>query len=412
MRSWLLFIGFFILANTILPNHALSQSSSAQSKEELEKKRKQLLQEIEDAQDQLNETRKNKNASLSEVYALKQKINARQKLIANYNSQIRNLDDDILLNYKTVKSLQIRIDSMKAEYARLIVRAYKSKGDVDKLLFLFSSKDFNDAFRRIKYLQKYSDYRLQQARKIKETQVDLGMKIKVLDSEKQEKQELLVTQNQQKVQLEEEHKAKNQVVQKLKSQESELMQKIKDKKKSAAKLNKIIEDIIRKEIEEARKNTNATSTSSKTIALTPEARALSDNFAGNKGSLPWPVERGVITEQFGTHPHEVLDNVMVNNNGIDIKTQPGAAVRAVFEGTVVKVFFNPSFQKGVIISHGEYFSVYSNLEDVTVQKGDKVKTKQTIGKVYTQPDENKTEVHLEIWKNFEKTNPESWIYNR
>jgi len=341
---------------------------------------------------------------------LKQKISARQKLIANYNSQLNNIQSNIVSTQKTIHAMDVRLDSLKAEYARLIVKAYKTHGELDKMLFVFSAKDFNDAYQRVKYLQQYSDYRQMQGRLIKETKDQRLHKLSELKGQKDEKVTLLGTEQQQKKTLESEKIQKDKVLNSLKGQESQLIGQIKEKKKSAAKLNKLIEDIIRKEIDAARRK--AEPGSSKVLALTPEAKALSENFAGNKGQLPWPVERGMIVSHFGKHEHEILERVQVNNNGVDIKTQPGANVRTVFEGTVKAVLFNPAFQKAVLINHGEYFSVYSNLDEVTVKIGDKVNTKQIIGKVYTNTDEDKTEVHLEIWKNTDKLNPESWLYGQ
>jgi septal ring factor EnvC (AmiA/AmiB activator) len=215
----------------------------------------------------------------------------------------------------------------------------------------------------------------------------------------------------------------------LKKKESNLRADIVKKKKKATELNSAIESIIRKEIElarkraedEARKEAAASkgettagstkpnrTTTSATPTMTPEATALSNSFSSNQGALPWPVERGVITEYFGSHAHPVLDGVMINNNGIDITTDAGSGVRAIFEGTVSSVVSNPSFQNAIIIKHGEYFSVYSNVTNVQVRAGDKVKTKQRIGTVHTNAD-NQSEMHLEIWRGTNKLNPSSWV---
>jgi murein hydrolase activator len=406
MKKLVLFLLFFLQIAAL----GIAQNNASNDRDELEKKKKRLLEEIENAEDLLQKTRHNKNASVTEVLALKQKISARQKLIANYNSQLNNIQSNIVSTQKTIHAMDVRLDSLKAEYARLIVKAYKTHGELDKMLFVFSAKDFNDAYQRVKYLQQYSDYRQMQGRLIKETKDQRLHKLSELKGQKDEKVTLLGTEQQQKKTLESEKIQKDKVLNSLKGQESQLIGQIKEKKKSAAKLNKLIEDIIRKEIDAARRK--AEPGSSKVLALTPEAKALSENFAGNKGQLPWPVERGMIVSHFGKHEHEILERVQVNNNGVDIKTQPGANVRTVFEGTVKAVLFNPAFQKAVLINHGEYFSVYSNLDEVTVKIGDKVTTKQIIGKVYTNTDEDKTEVHLEIWKNTDKLNPESWLYGQ
>jgi murein hydrolase activator len=385
--------------------HGFAQNS----KDELERKKKKLLEEIEQAEEQLSKTRANKNASLSQVYALKNKIAARQKLIANYNSQLHNIESNIGSTQRQIRTLDVRLDSLKAEYARLIVKAYRTNGELDKVLFIFSARDFNDAYQRMMYLQQYADYRKQQAELIKQTKLARLGKLKDLKNQKEEKEDLLQGEQKQKQSLEKEKGDKDRVVAQLKGKESQLMSEVKEKKKAAAKLNRLIEDIIRKEIEAAKKK-NETTSSSHVLALTPEAKALSESFAANQGKLPWPVERGFITGHFGVSEHDVLANVKVNNNGVDIKTQQGSTARAVFDGEVRAVLTNPSFHIAVLVQHGEYFTVYSNLEEAFVKQGQKIKTKQTIGKVYTNSEDDKTELHLEIWKNTIKLNPESWLY--
>lgn len=382
------------------------------NRDDLEKKKKRLLEEIEQAQEELSKTRATKNLSVNQVYALKSKISARQKLIANYNSQLNNIESSIGNTQKQIVTLDIRLDSLKAEYSRLIVKAYKTHGELDKVLFIFSAYDFNDALLRINYLHQYSDYRKQQAALIKDTKKQRIGKLQELHGQKEEKVVMLDNEQKQKQTLEKEKQEKDRVVAQLRGKESQLMTEVKEKKKAAAKLNKLIEDLIRKEIEAARKKAEPGTSSNHLLALTPEAKALSDNFAANQGKLPWPVERGFIVSHFGISEHEVLANVKVNNNGVDIKTQVGANVRAVFEGEVKAVFTNPSFHTAVLVQHGEYFTVYSNLEDAFVKRGDKVKLKQVIGKVHTNTDEDKTELHFEIYKNTSKFNPESWLYGQ
>jgi septal ring factor EnvC (AmiA/AmiB activator) len=400
---------FAILAICLLYNYGITQSTS---KEELERKKRQLLEEIEESQQLLSKTRNNKNLSLNEVYALKKKIVSRQKLIANYNAQLSNLQNNIGSTQRAIRALDVRLDSLKSEYGRLVVKTYKTHGDLDKVLFIFSAKDFNDAYHRYMYMKQYSDYRQKQAELIQQTKTQRIGKLKDLELQKNEKKDLLGKEFDQKQALENEKKEKDKVINSLKGQENQLLAQIKEKKKATAKLNKLIEDLIKKEIEDARKKSDPGASSSKVLALTPEAKLLNDNFEANQGKLPWPVERGMIVAHFGVSEHEVLDKVKVNNNGVDIKTSPGATVRAVFDGTVVKTLFNPSFQKAILVNHGLYFTVYSNLEEVFVKSGDKIKTKDPIGKVYTNNNEDKTEVHLEIWKNTTKLNPENWLLSR
>lgn len=410
---------FFILHSSFCILH-----SFAQTKEELEKKKQKLLEDIDLTNELLNKTKESKWVSLNELETIEKKITIREELISNIRTQISILNKSIDKQSKIINALDRDLKAIKKEYAKMIYYAYKNQSAYNKLLFIFAAQNFNDAYRRIKYLKRYAEYRRIQANLIIHTQKDLETKVKELEAKKKVKQELLGNETEQKSLLNQEVQEKNKVVKGLQKKEKQLLADLKEKQKKAERLNKAIEDIIRKEIEEARRKAEEAERAKakekgiketpKTtgLGLTPEAAALSENFANNQGKLPWPVERGVITETFGTHEHPILKGVKTSNNGVTIKTNEGTSVRAVFEGKVVSVVFNPSFQKAVIIQHGEYYSVYSNLDNVTVKSGDNVTTKQSIGNVYTDESESKTEVHLEIWKGTTKLNPSHWIANQ
>ncbi|MEO6166766.1 MAG: peptidoglycan DD-metalloendopeptidase family protein [Chitinophagales bacterium] len=390
-------------------------SSFAQtSKDDLENKKEQLIKEIETMQKELDKTKKSKTATLGQLAALKKQIGSREKLIGNYNSQINQIDKEISTKVRTVRALDRDLDTLRINYANMVYYAYKHRSAYDKLLFLFSAQDFNDAFLRLKYIKRYSAYRRMQAELIRTTQKDLSKKMTQLKTQRTEKKQVLTEQEEQKKKLAKEKTEKDKLAKTFSSQEKTLKANMAKKKKEQDLLKKQIADFIRKEIEDAKKKAGTsgkTSSSSSSLGLTPEAAALSASFATNQGKLPWPVTKGEIIENFGEHEHPILENVKTKNNGVDIKTAGGADARAVFKGTVVSIISNPGYHKGVLIKHGEYFTVYSNLATVKVKANQEVDTKQSIGTVYSNESGEST-VHLEIWKGTTLLNPESWIISK
>lgn len=402
-----------------------SSTSFAQNKKDLETKKKELQKEISLTNKLLNETKKNKEITLDELVKLKSKINARQELISTIHQGIKLVNKQISETQNNISSLQNDLEKLKQEYAKMIYYAYKNRSNFDKVMFIFSSKSFNQAYKRLKYIQQYSEFRKKQAETIVATQQELKQKVAQLQSDKQEKSALLSLEEQEKQKLAIEKAEQETTVQKLQSKEQELKSDLRKKEEAARKLQKAIEKIIEEEIRKAREaaaaaakaNNTSTkpvkgSTSTTSFPMTPEALKLSNSFASNKGSLPWPVMEGVITDRFGQHPHPVLTGIIVNNNGIDISTTKGSIARALFDGEVSSVAIIPGGGKVVMIRHGEYLSVYSYLSDVYVKKGDKVTTKQHLGTLVSEPDKAKTTVHLEIWKGMTKLNPEYWIFRK
>lgn len=405
---------FLITVFAVLTQISFSQTS----KDDLEKKKDQLVNEIASLQKELDATKKSKKSNLTQLTALQKKIKSREKLINTYNDEIYLLGKEINVKVKTVRALDRDLDTLKKNYADMVYYAYKHRSAYNRLLFLFSATDFNDAFRRLKYIRRYNAYRRQQADLIEETQWSLNNQMKDLKSRRKNRQEVLNEQQQQKQKLTAEKKEKDKLAKSLAQQEATLKANIEKKKKEQDALKKQIADLIKKEIEEAKKKAFASgasagkSSSSSSLALTPEAAALSSSFENNQGKLPWPVEKGEIKELFGTHAHEVFDNLTIKNNGIDIKTTQGASVRAIYKGTVVGILSNPGYHKAVLVRHGEYFTVYSNLVSVKVKANDEIDTKQSVGIAYTDPATGETSVHLEVWKGTTLLNPASWILTK
>lgn len=380
---------------------------------------------------------------MNELKLLNRKIDMREEVITTIAQQVTSVNTELTQTNRAIQAMQDDISELKKQYAQMVYYTYVHDQDYKPLHFIFSAESINDAFQRVQYIRSFHGFRKDQITAIEDISEDLQAKIAHIENEKVEKESLLAKEEKEKKKLDDEKSKKDSALKKLSTQEKDLKKQIDKKKKDAVSLKNKIQAIIAEEIkkekqraaEEAAKKeaeakkaaekantTTGTTTTPQTpvqtkekpaeqinLGLTPEMQLISKNFSGNKGKLPWPVERGTITERFGTHPHPVLKDVMVENNGIDIATADGSLVRSIFDGEVVNVIFNPSFQKGVIIKHGEYYSVYTNLSDVTVKAGDKVTTKQKIGTAWEDPEEGKTEVHLEIWKGTVILDPALWI---
>ena len=389
-----------------------SSSLFAQTKKELEEKKKQLQQEINYTNKLLNETKKTKDLSLDELLSLKSKINARTNLISAINTEMKLINGEIEKSNTQIKELESQLAELKVEYAKIIYYAFKHRSSFDKMMFVFASRDFNQAYKRLKYIQQYSEYRKAQATEIVATQTRLKNEIETLKMVQQEKTVLVSMEEQEKQKLAIEENEKEGIVKQLQGKEQELKSKLQKKQEAAQKLQKAIQKIIEEEIRKAREAAKKAGNDSKGFPLTPEALKLSNSFASNKGQLPWPVLQGVITAKFGKHPHPVLEGIILNNNGIDISTTKNSTARAVFDGEVSSVAIIPGEGKVVMVRHGEYLSVYSYMTDVYVNKGDKITTKQELGLLVNSSDKSKAQVHLEIWKGMTKLNPEYWIYRK
>jgi septal ring factor EnvC (AmiA/AmiB activator) len=314
-------------------------------------------------------------------------------------------------NEAVLASLQEDMQRLKEEYARMIRFAYQNRSAYDRLSYVFAAESFAQAFKRSRYLARIAEYRQRQAELIQQTQEVITAKVAELKGLRDQRTTLLNEQVAAKKELTQDRSEHQSNLSNLKKEEGRLKDQLKKQEKQKrdleARIRKAIEDAMPKPPKGA-----GTANNKLDITLTPEAKALGADMEKNRGKLPWPVERGVITGHFGRHPHPVLDNVMVELNGVDITTEKNATVRAVFRGEVTSVIVIPGAGKVVIVSHGAYRSVYSNLREASVTKGQKVDTKQAIGTVMTSDDGNVA--HLEVWKvtadGMVKTDPELWLY--
>lgn len=380
-------------------------------KTKLQDQRSRIEEEIRYTNKLLEETRKNRVASVNEVVLINNKIGKRQQLISAYNNELRLIERNIQLASQDISALQKELEALKAEYARMIFYAQKNRNAYRRLMFVFSAESFNQAYRRLKYFQQYSEYRRRQADLIREKELALGQRILGLEERKAEQLVLLKGERTEQQKLQQEKGQKNITVSNLKQQEKKLLQTLREKEQARARLNKEIERIIAEEIRKAREagGDRSKAKPGDYFELTPEELALSNDFAGNQGKLPWPLERGVIAGSFGEQDHPVLKGIKTKSNGVDIVTAPGAQARSVFKGKVSRVMNVPRFNTVIIIRHGEFLTVYSNLDEVLVKAGDQVDTKQVLGRIHTQIAEGKTELHFEIWKGKTVMDPALWL---
>ena len=405
---------------------SFGQKTKGKSKQQLQSEITSLQKEISTANQLLKKTTKDKEMTLIEVSILDKKIKQREKLIKAYNEQIAVLDEEINAGQSNIKTLNSNLNKLQKEYAKMVVFANKNRSNYNLLGFVFASKDFNQAFSRLRYIREFTDARKVKMEQIANTEREISSAVEASQQAREEQTAMLKDEKAQQDELKKEKEELNGQVNKLKKKEGSIQQDIKNKQQQAQKLQKAIDDIIAEEIrkaneeaerkrrEEAAKNKSQGKNTTpapkeKGMALTPAEKTLSTNFVNNKGKLPWPVERGVISSSYGKHTSVVSDKVTVTNNGIDIATTDGAKARAVFEGEVASVTKLTGSNTVVILRHGEYFTVYSNLENVTVKRGDKVNTKQNLGTVHTNKTESKTELHFELLKEQSRQDPAIWL---
>lgn len=459
MRKYPVIFSFIALFLCLLPTILRAQQETS-TRAELEQQRAELQNEIKKATEDLNEVQKNKKRTMVQLQLLQNKVALRNKLIDNINKEIDFINGDINKANHDINSLQKDLDTLRAQYAQLIVYAYKNKNSYDFLNFILSSNSFNDAIKRFEYLKQYREYRQNQASSIIQTQEQLKAKIKNLASMKEKRGTVLESEKGQREKIENEKEEKDEMVKGLKGHEKELMANIQEKKKESKQLNVKIAAVIRREIEEAQrkaaeearqralaeareraaaeakeamavnkpdnnstaktppattppppKPTEEKSRPTNVLEATPAALALSESFEANKGKLPWPVSKAIVISTFGVHKHPVLDKITMDNNGITLQTEAGASVHAVFSGEVASVF--PLSNKWtIVVKHGQYFSVYVNLKTSSVHKGQQIQTGETLGTVFTDPVTGDTELEFQIYKNTQPINPQLWLANR
>lgn len=409
-RAFLLFV--FLLS----AGYMEATAQTKRTREELEKQKLEVQERLKEFDLILKRTTQTKNATIGQLNALTRQYQTQNRLVNTLDREVKLIDQEIDETESKIKAYQQELKELKEEYARMIYNASKMNRGLSIVAFVFSSSNFNQLYMRLKYLKQYTESRKQQALQIEKLTLELAAQQLVLDSKKDEKIAVLAEAEAERKKLEQMRQRQQGVVNTLTSKERQIQAQIAETRKQQAQLNKMIKQVIEEEIrlaEAAAKKENSTSTKSagSTMPLTPEAAALSSSFAGNRGKLPWPVETGFISQAYGTHPHHTLKGIIIDNDGIDIRTQPQSNVRSVFDGTVTKITTMPGYGGTVIIKHGEYYTMYSKLKTVSVKSGQKVGAKDIIGQVATQAD-GQAEVHFQTWKGLEIMNPSTWISSK
>lgn len=428
-------LAFFLIS---ISSPVFSQTKTQSQKDLLNKKNK-LNDDIKQLNSQLSQTKANKKSQINTIVVINTKIKVREELISTINTELSQINSTIKKNVTEVNSLKASLDKLKGEYAKMIYFAQRNQDSYTKIMFLFSSGNFNQAYMRIKYFQQYSAFRKKQADEILATQFILNDKLKALELQRHEKNVLLGNEKDEKTQLDGEKQQQEIVLSSLQQQEKELKEELEKKKRDAENLQiaikRLIEAEIKRKVEEsakiaadkaakaakAEKNKNKTKTTKsksetkipeiKTTSpeLTEEAEALGADFSSSRGKLPWPVTKGVICQPYGEYEHPAIKGFMMNNNGVEICANKGSQARSVFEGEVTSIAISPTGGKLIIIRHGEYLSVYSNIGDVFVKQGDKVTIKQNIGTILDE--DGKTSMNLQIWKGQKTMDPSGWLFN-
>ena len=384
-----------------------SSLAFGQDRNQLERSKKRLSEKIKNINLLLAANEGKKTDLLTNLNIITAKIEFRTQLLRTIQKEVQLVNNDIRKKNLELTDLQSELTDLKDNYSHLIRQSFLLKAQQSNLLFVLSSSTFYQAYARMQYLDMFTKYRKSQGEKINAKQVEIEREIAKLKRAKEQKAKLLAFQKKEAAALKKEQELQQTNVAELKKEEKELKKELQVQQKEQKKIALAIKELIEKEIKASRKNTGGK------FKLTPEALKLSNNFASNYGKLPWPVEKGIITGKFGKQPHPVISGVTIENNGVTISTEKSAPVRAVFSGTVSSILLIPGSGKVIVLSHGAYRTVYTNLKEVFVTKGQEVSTKEYLGTIVEKGSKN--EAHLEIWKisqsGTEKLNPSKWLYH-
>ncbi|PXY39689.1 peptidase M23 [Flavobacterium cheongpyeongense] len=400
--------------------------------EKLELRKAQIQQEIRDNEKMLQSVKKKEKSAVNVFLIQQNKIKLKEKLINTTAKQERLLSNDMYINQLKVNKLKRELAVLKEDYSKMILKSYKSRSEQSRAMFILSSESFLQAYKRAQYLKQYTNFRKNQGLEIQSKTAELVDYNAKLDGQRQVKKKIIAENQKEKQSLEIEKKEQQKLVNSIKKDKNKIIADTKAKQKESKAIDAKIKQLIRAAIAEANRKAEeerrkriaegkatessepapAKSYSSDRIALTPEGKILAADFKANRGKLPWPVEKGFISLGYGDQPHPLYPSLTVHNSGIEITTEQGATARSVFEGVVSKVIALSPVNRAVFIQHGDYFTVYQNLSSVSVEQGDKVKVKQSIGKVRTSGDTGKTIIKFLILQNTSNNNPEGWLQNR
>ena len=374
-----------------------------QSKSELENQRKDLLNDIKKIEKKLLNTKQEKGFVLANAEDVNFKVKLQENLINNINDQLNLIVSEIDYNENKLRELNSRELSLKNELSKMILKSYKKRSDLNKIMFIFSSTSFAQAYKRIQYFKQYSNFQNKTINKIKSTTKEINITIKVLDSQKIDKQNLIKENKKIKKELSDEYVKLNGLILNINKNQKEFVSQIKSKQKLSREIDRKINKLIAEAIAKSKKNQTS-------ISLTAEAQLISKNFNTNKGKLPWPVSKGYVVLGFGKQPHPIVKTTTIQSNGVRIRTSKDIQARSIFNGVIYSIILSKNNTYTVLIQHGNFFTVYKNLSEIFISKGDKVSTKEFIGKIATDVSTQQTILSFSIFKDGTPQNPSSWIF--
>ena len=392
-------IFFFLLTVSVVAQN--------KSRKQLELERSRIKKEIKMVNKLLFETQKKEKNILEELKDLNQKITIREQLITTINLELKSLSNDIFAYEQQIEKQTQKLNLMKEDYASMIYKSYKSKSQQSRTLFLFSSESFYQAYKRLKYMNQYASFRKKQGEEVFHLKNKLLNLKDSLAYQKELKDTLLSSEEEQKLKILDEKQDQQTLISQIKKKEKKYKKELRQKQEKEKKLSEQIDKIIKEAI--AKSNAAKGAKKSKGFALTPEAKALAATFEQNKGKLPWPVETGLIVRRFGKQPHPVYPGNYINSTGIHIATKKGTLARAIFNGEVLAIQTQSEGKKSILLRHGNYISVYNNLETVFVRVNEKITTGQSLGKIFTDRITGKTKLIFVLSKNTTRLNPVLWI---
>ncbi len=382
----------------------------SQNRTELEKQKASIITKIREIESILSKTTLEKKTTLSELNSINKQVETQQELISSINQEVTLLDREIRVNLDKITAFERELGNLKEEYASMIYATSKSQSGVNELMYLFSSKSFYQFYMRYTYMQQYGDARRKQAETISRVQESLRGELLTAQKKREEQNQLLKERLAQNQTLQGFKKKQQDALNSLSKRESQLKKDLTERKNSVEKLNTLIADVVKREMERrSRAKSNVSEADSKN--LEEESIRLSAVFSDNKNRLPWPVGSGFVSQKFGNQPHPTLKGITIPNDGVDIRTEPNAIVRSVFDGEVTSIASVPGMNTVVIVKHGEFYSVYARLEKVFVKNGQKVKAMESIGELHTSSN-GLTEIQFQIWKSTQAQNPQDWLIRK
>jgi septal ring factor EnvC (AmiA/AmiB activator) len=387
----------------LVPVLSLAQDKKAA----LEAQKKRLQQEIVQINALIKTSAKKRANVLTQVETVQLKMDRQDALIRLTNRQINRLNQEININLRNIEKLRTELTSLKKDYAEMVVSARKNKSSQNRLMFLLSSESFWQTYKRMAYMKQYAAYRKQQGEQIAAKTKALQQYTTDLVAQRKDKKQLIEQNRKAQKELDSIKKRQNTLVLELKKRERNYTAQIKKKQKQQEEIDKEITRLIREAIAASNKKAGTKTT---TFVLTPEAKALAASFVSNKGRLPWPVEKGIVTQRFGTQRHPVVRTTTIKSNGVTLSVPAGATARSVFEGKVLNIVQFKGSNPIVLVQHGNYITSYKNLSKVYVKKGDRVTAKQAIGQIFTNKDTGKTTLQFSLFYNTTPQNPALWLY--